>query len=115
MPCPEGVDITEVFRLEGILDRQMNDGVVGNLAEYELKERLKHWFGGQERAKEAYAKLEGNSTLCSECGICMDKCPYKIDIIQKLKNVDYKLAPSYGRIWGNRQESICCRIWWYEI
>lgn len=99
MPCPEGVAITEVFRLEGIFDRQMSNGVVGNPAEYALKERLKHWFGGQERAKEAYAKLEGKATLCSECGICMVKCPYKIDIIQKLKNVDYKLAPSYGKIW----------------
>lgn len=99
MPCSVGVDITEVFRLEGLFDRQMHSGDVDNSAEYALSERLKHWFGTKELAKEAYAELDGDASQCTECGECMDKCPYNIDIISKLKNVDYKLAPEYGKIW----------------
>jgi predicted aldo/keto reductase-like oxidoreductase len=99
MPCPENVDITGLFKLEGIFDRQMIDGNIENPAEFALKERLKHWFGTQGRAIYEYSKLKINASVCSECGFCMDKCPYKIDIIRKLKNIDYKLNPSYGRIW----------------
>jgi predicted aldo/keto reductase-like oxidoreductase len=101
MPCPQGVDITEAFRLEGLYDRQMGDGNVANAAEYALKERLKHWFGTKERAIFEYGLLKGNASLCNECGLCLDRCPYGIDIIKKLKNVDYKLAPEYGKIWDN--------------
>jgi predicted aldo/keto reductase-like oxidoreductase len=101
MPCPENVDITENFRLEGVFDRQMGDGVVDNAAEYALKERLKHWFGTMDRAINEYTKLDGKASNCTECGICMSKCPYNIDIIKKLKNVDYKLAPEYGKIFDN--------------
>ncbi len=99
MPCPKGVDITGIFALEGIFDRQMTRGDVENAAEYALSERLKHWFGTQERAVKSYADKEDNVNKCSECGICNEKCPYGIDVINKLKWVDYKLKPKYGRIW----------------
>lgn len=99
MPCPEGVDITGIFALEGIFDRQMTRGEVDNAAEYALSERLKHWFGTQERAIKTYASKEDSVSKCSECGKCSEKCPYGIDVIKKLKWVDYKLKPNYGRIW----------------
>lgn len=99
MPCPHNVDITENFRLEAIFDRQMNHGDVENSAKYALQERLKHWFGTKDMALEQYVTLDGKASNCIECGDCMAKCPYDIDIIQKLKNVDYKLTPAYGRIW----------------
>lgn len=99
MPCSVGVDITENFRLEGIFDRQMNRGDVENAAEFALQERLKHWFGTKQMAIDLYADLEGKATKCNGCGECLYECPYGIDIIRKLKNVDYKLAPSADRIW----------------
>jgi len=99
MPCPHNVDIIENFRLEAIFDRQMNKGDVENSAKYALQERLKHWFGTKDLAIEKYESLDGKASDCTECGECMSKCPYNIDIIQKLKNVDYKLTPEYGRIW----------------
>lgn len=99
MPCPEGVDITGIFRLEGMNDRQMSDGIMTNPADYALRERLKHWFGTKERSIKEYAALEGKASLCTECGICVPKCPYQIDIIRKLKNADYKLAPQEEKIW----------------
>lgn len=99
MPCPEGVDITGIFALEGIYDRQMTRGEVENAAEYALSERLKHWFGNRERAIKSYAAKEDNASRCTECGICNNRCPYGIDVIKKLKWVDYKLKPEFGRIW----------------
>lgn len=102
MPCPEGVNITEIFRLEGVYDRQMSDGDVANAAEYALKERLKHWFGTKDRAIEEYKQVDNDASKCTECGVCMSKCPYNIDIIKKLKTVDYKLKPAYGKIWNTK-------------
>ncbi|MEN8906211.1 MAG: aldo/keto reductase [Clostridiales bacterium] len=99
IPCPENIDIPKIFELEGIFDRQMNSGTIGDPGEYALKERLKHWFGGENRAKTEYSKLKIKAEKCTKCRVCMPKCPYKIDIIQKLKNVDYKLKSVKGEIW----------------
>jgi len=99
MPCPEGVDITGIFALEGIFDRQMTRGEVENSAEYALSERLKNWFGTQERAIKEYAEKEDDVSRCTGCGLCNSICPYGIDVIKKLKWVDYKLQPEFGRIW----------------
>ena len=47
----EGFDPQQVFLLEGLLDRQMDDGRVENAARYALRERLKGWFAdGNQRA-----------------------------------------------------------------
>ncbi len=99
MPCPEGVDITGTFLLEGIIDRQMSRGDVENAAEFALSERLKHWFGTRDRAVREYKAKEDTVVKCTECGLCSKACPYTIDVIKKLKWVDYKLSPERGRIW----------------
>lgn len=99
MVCPENVPITELFLLEGLYDRQMDRGDVAHTAEYALRERLKHWFGTKERAKEAYKNLDKNAADCTACGRCLVECPYGIPIIKKLKNIDYKLGGDDGRIW----------------
>ena len=38
--------------LEGLFDRQMDDGRVGEAARYALRERLKHWYGQAETARD---------------------------------------------------------------
>ncbi|MBN1299002.1 MAG: aldo/keto reductase [Actinobacteria bacterium] len=92
MPCPEGIDIPKLCMLEGYYDRQMDDGVVDNPADYALRERLKSWYGGEDIARQEYAKLDKKANACTQCGICMPKCPYNIDIIGKLQNIDFKLG-----------------------
>ncbi|WP_246552492.1 aldo/keto reductase [Vallitalea pronyensis] len=98
LPCQENINIPYVFFLEALYDRQMVDGTFGSAADYALKERLKHWFGTKEKAIELYQKIGVSAKACTQCGECLNKCPYHIDIIKKLKNIDYKLDYTYGKI-----------------
>jgi uncharacterized protein len=92
LPCPEGINIPEIFKYEGYYDRQMRDGIVRNSAEFALRDRLRFWFGNSELAKDKYSKLEVKAHQCTSCGDCIPRCPYKIDIINKLKLTEYKLT-----------------------
>ncbi len=91
-PCPNGIDIPAVFRLEGYYDRQMRDGLVRDPAEFALRDRLRFWFGGQNTARDRYAQLAVKADQCDSCGACSSRCPYGIDIPRKLGIADYKLA-----------------------
>jgi predicted aldo/keto reductase-like oxidoreductase len=81
MPCPSGVNIPKNFAL---------------LNNYSMeKKALKRWQIRRSYKKmvSTRAKLDkespnGNATLCTECGICLPKCPQQIDIPTELKKVD---------------------------
>lgn len=92
LPCPNGLDIPTIFKYEGYYDRQMADGVITNVAEYALKERLRFWYGNNELASSKYGQLKIKADKCNGCGDCMSRCPYDIDIIRKLSIVDYKFG-----------------------
>lgn len=92
LPCPEGIPISTIFKYEGYFDRQMANGRITNASDYALKERLRFWFGNKGMAMEKYSELEIKGDQCTECGKCLEKCPYNIDIIEKLHLSDYKLA-----------------------
>lgn len=63
-PCPEGIDIPNVFVFEGYVLR------------YDLAE-----FG-----KKRYDALSVKADSCVRCGKCEAKCPYHLPIIEKLKH-----------------------------
>ena len=90
--CSERIDIPGIFRLEGLFDRQMANGTVTDPAEYALRERLRFWFGNRQLAADNYAQLDVKADKCTKCGACIEKCPYRIDIVRKLEMADYKLA-----------------------
>ncbi|MCL4426675.1 MAG: aldo/keto reductase [Firmicutes bacterium] len=92
LPCPKGVPIPEIFRLEGYYDRQMRDGKARDPAEYALRERLRFWYGGQERARQQYQDLPVKAAACIGCGECLPRCPYHLAIVEKLGIADYKLS-----------------------
>lgn len=92
LPCPEGIDIPMLFKLEGYYDRQMADGTVDSAAEYALKDRLRFWFGNRGMARELYGKTAVKADKCTACGQCTPKCPYGLDIVRKLSITDYKLS-----------------------
>ncbi len=92
LPCPENINIPEIFKLEGYFDRQMATGTITDTADFALRERLKSWFGNGERARQEYSQLTVKADACTTCGLCTPKCPYNIDIVRKLSIADYKLA-----------------------
>lgn len=69
-PCSVGIDIPFNFLLEG----------------YYTRYHLEDW------AKERYDALETKAGDCIECGDCMDRCPYDLEIISMLKNTDKILS-----------------------
>ena len=90
--CPQEIDFEELFRLEGLYDRQMRTGIITDTADFALRDRLRFWFGTQERARREYANLEIKGDFCTSCGECSGVCPYGIDIERKVGIADYKLA-----------------------
>ena len=63
-PCPEGIDIPNVFLFEGYVTRY-------NLPEY---------------GKNKYEALPIKATACVRCRKCERKCPYNLPIVNKLKH-----------------------------
>ena len=92
LPCPEGVDIPDIFELEGQYDRQMWDGIVRDPADYWLRNSLRFWFENQDRARATYAALPVKADACTDCGECEPRCPYHLPIADKLHHVLYKLS-----------------------
>ena len=90
--CPKGIDFEELFRLEGLYDRQMRTGIITDTGDFALRDRLRFWFGTSERAQNEYKSFAPNGTACDDCGVCDDVCPYNIDIRRKVRLADYKLA-----------------------
>ena len=67
LPCPQDVAIPDIFQL-------YNDANV---------------FGTLEQSKKDYHKLSQkglDSSKCVECGLCEEKCPQNLSIIQYLKD-----------------------------
>ncbi len=90
--CPQGIDFEEVFRLEGLYDRQMRTGEVTDTADFALRDRLRFWFGSRERAEAEYSNLSVDGSACTNCGDCAGLCLYGINIEEKVALADYKLA-----------------------
>ncbi len=62
LPCPEGI---EVGWLLWIVDHA-RDGVTDD---------LRNW----------YSEFSVKASACTECGICADRCPFKVDVIPKMR------------------------------
>lgn len=88
----EGFDPQQVFLLEGLFDRQMDDGRVHDAARYALRERLKHWFGQAEIARAEYEALAAKVDPQRDYRHLNERCPYGIDVDRKLKLAHGKLS-----------------------
>ncbi len=88
----KSIDPMEVFLLEGIYDRQMNDYRVPDPQEYALRERLKFWFDQKELAQSTYLKVMKKVDTEKDYSYLNKLCPYGIDIDRKLKIAHSKLA-----------------------
>jgi hypothetical protein len=63
-PCPYGIDIAAVNKY---LD----------LAQ-----------AGDELAKDHYFKLRRTARDCTYCGVCVPRCPFKVDILERMRKAN---------------------------
>ncbi|MDH5448412.1 MAG: aldo/keto reductase [Candidatus Bathyarchaeota archaeon] len=62
LPCPSNIDIGEVTRL---LD----------IAKFRLTEEM----------KAKYTTLQSKASECIKCGVCVDRCPFEVDIVSNME------------------------------
>ena len=92
MPNAAGLDIPEIFRLEGYHDRQMMPGSVMDLPDMDIRRKLNDWFRNRDYAREQYAALPKKVTDETDCSDVEPLCPYGLPITAKLKWTHRKLT-----------------------
>lgn len=92
VPNRAGLDIPEVFRLEGYYDRQMIPGPVMDLPDMDVRSGLCNWFDNQDYARSAYAALEPKVTPDTDVSDVEPLCPYGLPLGAKLQWVHRKLT-----------------------
>ena len=78
VPCPQEINIPHIFEL-------MNCYRVFDLTDYSRKE-YKNLYVDMSKREFPWEKERGvDASKCNECGICEQKCPQKLKIIEQLK------------------------------
>lgn len=92
VPNPRDVPIPQIFQLEGMFDRQMEDGRQHDPEDELLRSRLKGWFHTEQVARQRYRELEVNPEDFDSCAEVESHCPYGIEMVRKLKIAHAKLG-----------------------
>ena len=82
MPCPSGVNIPENF---AVLNNVAYTGKKGGM-NFLLKRRYKKLVKSRKKLNKEHPN--GNASLCTKCGECLEKCPQQINIPEELEKVD---------------------------
>jgi len=64
LPCPSDIDIGQMIRL------------------FEVAKQ-----GFTKEIQNEYNKLPARASDCNECGVCMERCPFEVDVISKMKQI----------------------------
>ena len=67
LPCPQGIPIPDVISYLDYVE------YYGHGPHHDATNRLR------------YASLEAKGSDCTECGVCVDRCPFAVDIIGRMK------------------------------
>ncbi len=81
IPCPEGVNIPELFNILNQFNQWGEKTRVGFTGYY------KSFPKTQEELEKSGRNDIGSANLCIECGECLEKCPQQIEIPDELKKV----------------------------
>jgi len=85
MPCPFGVNIPDNFAIINFLNTRP-----GNLSDrfFRFKTRKKYRRLADDPTKVDKIHPNGNASICTSCGICVEKCPQKINIPAELEKIN---------------------------
>jgi predicted aldo/keto reductase-like oxidoreductase len=67
LPCPQEISIPEVIHF------------------VEMVEYYGHGPSHEQSSRDAYANLHANASDCTECEICLGRCPFDVDVIGKMR------------------------------
>ncbi|MDD3627142.1 MAG: aldo/keto reductase [bacterium] len=85
-PCPANIDIASVFRNYDL--KMMKKSPEYKKALKKTDEKVRFIKPAWIREKPAAVKkMKGKPQECLECGVCMERCPFDVDIISKMKQV----------------------------
>jgi len=87
MNCPSGVNIPENFAI--INNMAMENG----FGRFRTKRSYRKLVGDERKLNKE--KTNGNAAVCTDCQVCVKKCPQGINIPEELKKVD--LVMNRGR------------------
>ncbi|MCK4584025.1 4Fe-4S dicluster domain-containing protein, partial [candidate division WOR-3 bacterium] len=82
LPCPAEIDIGRTIRM---LDKALQD-----VDTYKaIREKINFYYPGRIRSTRIISKDHSvNASACTECGVCMERCPFEVDIISKMKQAE---------------------------
>jgi predicted aldo/keto reductase-like oxidoreductase len=84
LPCPVGIDIGRTIQK---LDKALASSSDGLKDDYETrKKKRSFYFPGRIRtAVGSHKHHSSQSSACTECGVCTERCPFDVDVISKMK------------------------------
>jgi uncharacterized protein len=86
MPCPSGVNIPQNFALLNNAGWISKAGISNKVLQFMIKRRYKLLAKTKEQLQQK--PNTGNASLCTQCGVCISKCPQNIQIPDELEKVN---------------------------
>ena len=85
MNCPYGVNIPQNFAILNNISSEKSA-----LRKWMQRRSYRKLVGDPEKLNKE--KTNGNALLCTDCGVCIEKCPQEINIPEELKKTDLVLG-----------------------
>jgi uncharacterized protein len=92
MPCPQGVNIPQNFAC-------LNNVALEKSRFRRIMTRRTYRKLKNKKTKVNNISQNGSANLCMKCGVCVQKCPQKIQIPQELEKVKKELCKRKAIIW----------------
>ncbi|MCD6425480.1 MAG: aldo/keto reductase [Anaerolineales bacterium] len=80
MPCPHGVNIPQNFAILNALSLEQS-----GIRRFQTRRSYRKLVGNPDQVNKN--NPNGNGAICTECGICVEKCPQEINIPVELEKV----------------------------
>ncbi|HDN05029.1 MAG TPA: aldo/keto reductase [Chloroflexi bacterium] len=80
MPCPHGVNIPQNFAILNALSLEQS-----GIRRFQTRRSYRKLVGDPDQVNKN--NPNGNGAICTECGVCVEKCPQEINIPVELEKV----------------------------